>query len=649
MGTQTKTDGSYRMPAFEQAHVARELGLQTSICGQAPSVHPEYAELLVRAGIDAISVNIDSAPGQAADRRGRAACDARGKPRGDVSARSPAVVELERRYGLAGTSVLAMLREAKAKSGRIAPEDVVRIADELGLPHAHVHGAASFYGDLGFEQSGERHVRVCAGTACFAATEGGHVEQLEQGLGARRGKGSDDGEASLQPVYCLGYCYASPAALDGEAPRAGADLVEQLTGAAPPRDPEIPVAAAVDDPVVLAGIVGAGPPAWSVWRETLAGGDAALVTREVLASGLRGRGGAGFPAARKWETAAASPSDGPRYLVCNGDEGDPGSYIDRLLMEQDPHRVLEGMALAALASRAAQGYVYVRSEYPRARDTLRQAVAEARRAGELGTDVHGSGFDFDVEVFEGAGSYVAGEETSLIRSMEGLRGGAAKRPPFPAESGLFGRPTVVNNVETLSAVPWIVNRGGDAYAQLGISDSKGTKLVCLNERFKRPGVYEVELGVTLRYICEQLGGGMHDGHRLRSLQVGGPLGGFLGPDELDLPLTFDALENAGAALGHGSLIALDENTNAAALLRHVWQFAADESCGTCFPCRIGSRRGLEIAEKAIGGMDAETARVQAVLLDTMGRASLCGFGQSVPIAVRSLMRVYADELMTGRG
>jgi NADH-quinone oxidoreductase subunit F len=315
-------------------------------------------------------------------------------------------------------------------------------------------------------------------------------------------------------------------------------------------------------------------------------------------------------------------------------------------MERDPNRVLEGVALAALASCASKGYVYVRSEYPRARDALRQAIAQARDAGDLGVDVRGSGLDFDVEVFEGAGSYVAGEETSLIRSMEGLRGGAAKRPPFPAESGLFGRPTVVNNVETLAAVPWIVSRGGEAYAHLGIGDSKGTKLVCLNERFARPGVYEVELGVSLRHICEELGGGLRDGHTLRALQVGGPLGGFLGPDQLDLPLTFDALEAAGAALGHASLIAFDERTDPAALLRHVWQFAADESCGTCFPCRIGSRRGLEIAERAGDGLVEEDLRIQEELLETMGTGSLCGFGQSVPISVRSLMRVFGSELAT---
>jgi NADH-quinone oxidoreductase subunit F len=561
-----------------------------------------------------------------------------------VSARNPAVVDLERRYGLAGTSVLERLRRTREERGRISGEDVAQIADELGLPRAHVHGAASFYSDLGFAPRADRHVRVCAGTACFAATGGAHIEKIEQTLAVRRDEISADGSVSLQPVYCLGYCYASPAALDGDDPRAGSDLVEQLSGAASPEDPEIPVESAVEEPVVLAGILGSGPPAWDVWRDVLAADYRERVTGEVLTSGLRGRGGAGFPAARKWETAAASHSDGPRYLVCNGDEGDPGSYIDRLLMERDPDRVLEGMALAAFASRASRGYVYVRSEYPRARDVLRQAIAEARDAGHLGSDVHSSGFDFDVEVFEGAGSYVAGEETSLIRSIEGLRGGAAKRPPFPAESGLFGRPTVVNNVETLAAVPWIVSRGGQRYARLGLGDSKGTKLVCLNERFARPGVYEVELGVTLRHICEQLGGGLRDGHTLRALQVGGPLGGFLGPDQLDLPLTFDALEASGAALGHASLIAFDERTDAAALLRHVWQFAADESCGTCFPCRIGSRRGFEIAERAREGMDEDAVRVQEDLLETMGTGSLCGFGQSVPISVRSLMRVFGDEL-----
>lgn len=538
------------------------------------------------------------------------------------------VVEMEGRYGRAGADVLERLRRAKAERGRIAPEDVDRIAAELALPRAHVHGAASFYADLGFEPLGERHVRVCDGTACFAATGGAHVGAVER-----------DVEGSVQRVSCLGYCYAGPAALDGEEPCAGPDLVDQLAGRVERRDPPIPFAADVEEPVLLAGLLGNGPDPWRVVRDVIAAGDRERVVREVAESGLRGRGGAGFPAARKWQLAARAP--GPRYLICNGDEGDPGSYIDRLLMESDPQRVLAGMALAAFAAGAERGYVYVRSEYPRARETLRRAVAQARAAGDLGAG-------FDVEVYEGAGSYVAGEETSLIHSMEGLRGGAATRPPFPAEHGLYGRPTVVNNVETLAAVPWIVEHGGAAFARHGKGESRGTKLVCLNERFERPGVYEVELGVTLRHICEQLGGGLRDGRPLRSLQVGGPLGGFLGPGELDTPLSFEALEQAGAALGHGSLVAIDDRVRGADVLRHTWRFAAEESCGTCSPCRIGTRRGLELAERiASGGASDADLGMQEQLLATIGTASLCAFGQGVVPPVRGIVRVYGDELRGG--
>ncbi|MET0973929.1 MAG: NAD(P)H-dependent oxidoreductase subunit E, partial [Thermoleophilaceae bacterium] len=306
------------------------------------------------------------------------------------------------------------MREAKDARGRIEPGDVDRVAQELGLPRAHVNGAASFYADLGFAPQGRRRVQVCAGTACIAASGGAHFEQACRELGVEPGGVSGAGSTSLHPVYCLGYCYGGPAALDGETPCAGPDLIDQLAGRAPRRDPEIPVGVEVSEPVVLAGIVGAGPEAWEAWEAMAKAGDRDRISREVKESGLRGRGGAGFPAAVKWGAASEAPGDGPRYLICNGDEGDPGSFVDRLLMERDPHRVLEGMALAALASGATRGIVYVRSEYPRARDVLRAAVVEARAAGQLGDDIHGSGIEFEVEVFEGAGSYVAGEETSLI-------------------------------------------------------------------------------------------------------------------------------------------------------------------------------------------------------------------------------------------
>jgi NADH:ubiquinone oxidoreductase subunit F (NADH-binding) len=301
------------------------------------------------------------------------------------------------------------------------------------------------------------------------------------------------------------------------------------------------------------------------------------------------------------------------------------------------------MALAAYAIGAELGYVYVRSEYPRARDRLRDAVAEARAEGHLGHELDRSGTSFDVEVFEGAGSYVAGEETSLIHSIEGLRGEVAVRPPYPTDRGLMHRPTVVNNVETLCAIPWIVAHGGSSYHRHGVSGSRGTKVVCLNERFEHPGAYEVDLGTTLRAICEGLGGGVVGGHELRSIQVGGPLGGFLSPDQLDTPLVFDALRNAGAELGHGSLIAVDERVSGLELLRHVWRFAASESCGTCVPCRVGTRRGLEAAEQLAGGGEG-LGEEQEPLLETMRLGSLCAFGRTVPHAVRSVHRVYADEL-----
>ncbi len=561
-----------------------------------------------------------------------------------MSGRRQVVAQLAHRYGLDTTDVLKRLRRARAVNGQIESADVGRIADDIGLPGASARGATSFYADLGFQPIGRRHVRVCVGTACFAASGGSHIAEVERELDINENEISADGEASVEPVHCLGYCYGGPTALDGEEPCAGPDLLDQLTGKAERVDPEMHFDAAVAEPVLLAGLTGSGPDSWSVWPEIVGSCDRQKVIDEVLASGLRGRGGGGFPTARKWEMAADSPTDSHRYLICNADEGDPGSYIDRLLMERDPGRVLEGMALAALAARADKAFIYVRSEYPRARDILRKSIAEARSAGHLGTDIQGSGTDLDIEVFEGAGSYVAGEETSLIHSMEGLRGGVSSRPPYPTEKGLFNRPTVVNNVETLAAVPWIVSRGGDQYASMGAEKSKGTKLVCLNERFSRPGVYEVEFGTSIRWICEDLAGGIRDSHELKALQVGGPLGGFLAPDELDTELSFEELAAAGAALGHGSLIAIDERISGRRLLTHLMSFAASESCGSCTPCSAGTRRALDTAVKieAEGPSRVLLDELEG-LMEAMRASSLCAFGTSLHLPVRGVMRIYKDE------
>ncbi|MEV4085929.1 NADH-ubiquinone oxidoreductase-F iron-sulfur binding region domain-containing protein, partial [Nonomuraea fuscirosea] len=399
--------------------------------------------------------------------------------------------------------------------------------------------------------------------------------------------------------------------------------------------PPIPATDTTGDPVVLAAIA-AGEHPWRTWAETVHRWPPERVLAEVAASGLRGRGGAGFPVAAKWASAGGSPET---VVIANGDEGDPGSYADRLLMEADPDRILEGLALACFACGARRGVVLVRSEYPRALASMREAAERARADGHLGRRVHGSDVNLEFEVVTGAGSYVTGEETALIAGLEGGRGCARARPPYPTSRGLWGAPTVVNNVETLAAVPWIVSRGGDAYARRGAYGETGTKLVCLSERFTRPGCYEVEIGTPIRRIVTDLGGGLRDGANLGVLQVGGPLGGFLAERELDTPLAESGLAGYDAALGHAGLVAIDERMEPLEVLRHLWAFAAAESCGACSPCRVGSRRGLEQARLAGPPDDGYSA-----MLNVMSRAGLCAFGRRLPHAVRSLVRAYGDRL-----
>jgi bidirectional [NiFe] hydrogenase diaphorase subunit len=529
-----------------------------------------------------------------------------------------------------GQAAEGLLEAIRAAAGPAGPDDaaIAGVAEALGLPRASVRGPATFFADLAAPH-GRRHVRVCTAAACFAARGGAHLGETERALGVTAGRGN--AQVSLQQVRCLGFCYAGPACLDGDQPNVGGDLAEQLSGKAQPAAPPIPVGSAVDEPVVLAGIV-AGLPAWQQWPQVARGGAPGEIVAQVAASGLRGRGGAGFPVSRKWNAVSGATDV---VVVANGDEGDPGSYADRLLMEQDPDRVLEGLALACFATGARRALVLVRSEYPLALARMRAAVLEAREAGHLGSAVHGGDVDLDIDIVEGVGSYVAGEETALIAALEGERGTVRPRPPYPTSQGLWGAPTVVNNVETLAAVPWIIGRGGAAYARLGTDAERGTKLVCLSERFARPGCYEVNLGASLRWIVEDLGGGLRDDHTLIALQVGGPLGGFLGAADLDTMLTEADLARRGAALGHAGLVAFDERISGMALLRHAWGFAAEESCGACSPCRVGSRRGLELVR---GEPTGEYQR----LLRVMQSASLCAFGRRVPPAVRSLARGYPE-------
>ena len=511
-----------------------------------------------------------------------------------------------------------------------------QLARDNGLPAAAGSGPATFYADFTAPR-GQRHIRVCGAAACTAASAATHVAEVEAALGTTVDACREDGEVSLQEVRCLGYCYAGPAALDGDKACAGQDLAAQLTAMRPRQDPPVTVQAACPQPVVTAGLV-AGECGWSVWPEVVSRSDPADVLAEVEAARLRGRGGAAFSAARKWAAARQYPP--PRVVIANGDEGDPGSYVDRLLMEWDPARVLEGLALASFAVEAEQAVIFIRAEYPRARERVEAAIGRAYADGHFGRNVHGSGRTLDVRVESGAGSYVSGEETALLNAVEGLRGVVRPRPPYPVEHGLDGKPTVVNNVETLATVPWIIRHGGAAYARYGTADENGTVVACLSERFARPGAYEVEIGTPVRQLVEDLGGGLRNGAVLRSIQVGGPLGGFLSPDDLDLPLSEAALPSRGAALGHAGIVAFDDRLPGADVLRHIWRFAAAESCGECSPCRVGTNRALRLAD-----LDATTdvVRARSDVLRTLASGSLCAFGRRVPAAIRSVVEVYGLE------
>jgi formate dehydrogenase iron-sulfur subunit len=363
----------------------------------------------------------------------------------------------------------------------------------------------------------------------------------------------------------------------------------------------------------------------------------------VKASGLRGRGGAGFPTGIKWQTVADTVA-GQKYVAANADEGDSGTFSDRMLMEGDPFSLIESMAIAAYAVGATRGYFYLRSEYPLTRAIFSRAIDMARDAGWLGRDIRGSGFDFDIELHLGAGSYVCGEETAMLESLEGRAGIVRYKPPLPAISGLFGKPTVVNNVVTLTSVPNIINLGAERYAELGVNRSKGTLAFQLAGNVKRGGLIEKAFGVTLRELVEDWGGGTASGRPLKAVQVGGPLGAYIPASQLDTPLDYEALAGIGAMLGHGGIVVFDDTANMAAQARFAMEFCALESCGKCTPCRIGSTRGVEVIDRIVAGQDRDANYDLLVeLCDTMESASLCAMGGMTPYPVRSILKHFAGD------
>lgn len=521
-----------------------------------------------------------------------------------------------RRHHEAGApTALEVLKEAMDQRGEITDADRQLAAERSGLPEAAVYGVSTFYDDL-LTPRGKRHVRVCTGTACFAAAGEAHVREVEQGLGLALGERAEDRSLSVAETVCLGYCHAAPAVRDGDVIDAGPGAIERVLAGSCRPAPEPVQVSTFAEPVLLRQGDWSGYAARTTPEELLAA---------VKAAEVRGRGGAGFPAGLKWEFAAKSPNP-DKVIVANGDEGDPGSYIDKVLMEDNPHLLLEGMALAGFAVGATQGFILVRSEYPRAKPALDRAVEEAKAYT-----------DFQFHVIEGAGSYVVGEETALLSCLQGLRGTVSARPPFPAERGVHGLPTVVNNIETLCNIPYIAKHGAEAYRALSPNATPGSKLVCFNERFAKPGVYEVPFGMTVRELCE-LAGGVPGG--IKALQIGGPLAGILPASLLDTVFDFAPMAAVGCMVGHGSIVAFEEGTDMHAVAEHLLHFGASESCGKCFPCRIGLNRAH--AMFANGG-PVDKSSLEA-LLETLELGSLCAHGSGMPAPIRSLITHFPEEL-----
>jgi NADH:ubiquinone oxidoreductase subunit F (NADH-binding) len=475
---------------------------------------------------------------------------------------------------------------------------------------------ASFFAD---RQGDPRALRVCEGTSCALA-----------GAGALRAELAREGPC--RRIYCAGHCDRSPVALEpnGRAvalERSAAGIERRPLESLPAVRTASRVAIATErcargEFVALERARAAG--VWVALERALRG-EPEAVLRELEASGERGRGGGAFPTGRKWRAAAESPG-AEKYAIANGDEGDPGSFIDRVLLEADPHAVLEGLALCGFAIGARRGIVYVRSEYPRALERVERAIAEASAAGLLGRGICGSDFDFEVRAVRGEGSYVCGEETALLEALEGRRAEPRLRPPYPAVHGLFGRPTVVNNVETLVTAAWIAREGARAFRALGTAESPGTKALSLNAGFERPGIVEVEFGHSLADVIAAASGGKPP----LAVALGGPMGSIVLRREWDVPICPQAMRERGISLGHGGLVALPEGTDFRALAIGWLEFMADESCGKCVPCRMGSRRALA---------QARAGEREALLesLEVVAATSLCPFGQDMPAPVRKIL------------
>ena len=559
--------------------------------------------------------------------------------------------------------LLPALRALQSRVGWISESGLNYICERLTIPPADAYGVATFYALLSTTPRPRRVVHVCDDIACRTRGAARLCAELEERAGPAISAphvGQHQvapGESAWLRSPCLGLCDQAPAALLTEADSTPVELLfggataasvtQVLAGdRAPASVPHLPPPQAGSTELRLLRRIGvADPSSFEAYRAH--DGYQALakaahlgpegVRKEVTDARLAGRGGAAFPTGRKWDAVAQQP-ERERYVIANADESEPGTFKDRVLLEGDPFSVIEAMTIAGYATGAEKGYIYLRGEYPLARERLQHAMDAARANGMLGESVHGLGVKFDIELRIGAGAYICGEETAIFNSIEGYRGEPRNKPPFPVEAGLFGKPTLVNNVETLVNVLEILRVGGLKYAETGSGISTGPRLFCLSGSVQRPGVYEVAHGTSLRDLIA-LAGGVRGGRELRAVLLGGAAGGFIRPEEIDLPLTFEATRSAGSTLGSGVVMLFDDQVDMVDILRRIAAFFRDESCGQCVPCRVGTVRQEEalhriLAGKPRGGMATERELLQEIGL-AMKDASICGLGQTAYGAVES--------------
>ena len=537
--------------------------------------------------------------------------------------------------------LLEILHETQDIFGGWLPRPAVeRIAAALDMPQAEVYGVTEFYDLFHTEPVGRKVIRVCQDAPCAVAGADALLAGLCRHLGMEPGETTPDGRYTVEPVRCLGLCDRAPAALVNKiryAPARPDAAGAMLMG--PPAAPPLRIGGLVKVALSNVGVV--DPASLDDYRAQ--GGLAALrralwemtpaqVVQAVKESKLVGRGGAAYPVGMKWQNALDNP--GPRYVICNADESEPGAFKDRVLMDGDPFRVVEGLMLACYAVGAERGFIYVRGEHRLGYERFSHAVAALERAGWLGEDIQGSGWNLRIEVRRGAGAYVCGEETALMESIEGKRGFPRLRPPFPTTAGLWGHPTVINNVETLAKVPSIVMHGSRWYNTLGTPKSAGTKLFAVSGSVVRPGVYEVPFGVPLRHLLYDLAGGLRPGHSVQAILTGGAAGTFLTAEHLDTPLTFEDFKRVGGTVGAGTVMVFDDTVDLRDVLARIGAFFAHESCGKCYPCQMGTVRQAEIlARIAAGDVRPDDAATLVELGRVMTDTSICGLGQAASWAI----------------